>query len=157
MSILGMVYYWLYHTVQKRGSIMQSTSCPTSIYRFSATGLLGEGFLPPAQSERLGLPEFFRWCLGGWNRLMASSMELSRPPIFFSWKMVTRNAGHFRPIVHPEVVTHPCCENGWNLLAAMSQDVLTYCGIHPPSIQTWEWCLLINGEKMVKAPMFFSR
>ena len=69
-----MVYAWVYHTVQ---SYVVQPVPNKSIDTVGMTGLLGEGFLPPAQSERLGFPEFFRWCLGDSTGLASSHFFLS--------------------------------------------------------------------------------
>ena len=75
-----------------------------------ATGLLGEGFLPPAQSERLGFLSFL-------DGVLVMEQTEQAHGINHRCKTATNDSagkqtlsGHFRPIVHPEVVTHPCCE-----------------------------------------------
>lgn len=142
---MGMVYYWLYHTVQKRGS-MQSTSCPTSISLVRQAYLVKAFCLPPKVND-LGSLSFL-------DGVLVMEQTEQAHGINHRCKTATNDSagkqtlsGHFRPIVHPEVVTHPCCEwlelAGWQPCPRTSFDVLW----DPPTIQTWEWCLLINGEK----------
>lgn len=126
----------------------------------AATGLLGEGFLPPAQSERLGFPEFFRWCLGDgtdgtgpWHH-MASIID-------GTVTVTNDSAGKWSPfrVISGPLFTQklspiPSVANGWNLLADshVPGRPSTYCGIHPPSKHGNDVCW-----SMGKTPMFFTR
>ena len=145
---MGMVYYWLYHTVQKRGS-MQSTSCPTSISLVRQAYLVKAFCLPPKVND-LGSLSFLDGVLVMEQTEQAHGINhRCKTATNDSWK--TDSFGSFPAHCSPRSC-HPSMLRmaGTCWLTAMSQDVLrrTVRSTHHPNMG------MMFADQWGKAPCF---